>query len=378
MPDGGKTTTQTATSEPWSAAQPYYKDVLSGAQTAYKSGEGFKYYPDSTVVPFSSQTSQAMGNIENLANQGNPLGTAAQSQALNVLNTGGMSDWQRQALGGTYDIATGAKGLSTEGDYRDLLAKSAGTGEVGTALGRYVNNPINISPEFSKALDTQSQKLAEDIARNTSMMGRSGSAYDTGALVEGVGNLRNSAMADEIARQQQNQLTAAGMLGNEQQRGFGNALSAVQGIGNTQGANLANVVGAGSQINAAGNQATGNVAQFAGLAPSIYDQQYQPSQYLASVGAQNEDLSTRTLNDQIARFNSQQQQPWNQLSAYNALIGGSGQLGGTTTQSATAPANYMAPFGGALGGAQIGSMVAPGIGTAVGAGLGGLLGLFGM
>lgn len=374
---GTNTTSQTASSEPWKDAQPYYKDVLSGAQTAYNSGQGFKYYPDSTVVPFSSQTTQALGNIENLANQGNPLGTAAQSQALNVLNSGGMSDWQKNALGGTYDIATGANKIGTEADYRNLLASAGGTGEVSSALGKYVNNPINISPEFSSALDTQAGKLATDIQRTIDMQGRSGSAYNTNALVEGVGNLRTQAIADEIARQQQNQLTAAGMLGNEQQRGFGNALSAVQGIGNTQGANLSNIVGAGSQINSAGNQATGNVAQFAGLAPSIYDQQFQPSQYLASVGAQNEDLSTRTLNDQIARYNSQQQEPWSQLAAYNALIGGSGQLGGTTTQTATQPANYLAPFGGALSGAQLGSTFGP-VGTGVGAGIGGLLGLLGM
>lgn len=374
---GTNTTSQTASSEPWSASQDYYKQIFGEAQKNYNSGDGFKYYPDSTVVPFSSQTSQALGNIENLANQGNPLGSAAKDQALGVLNSGGMSDWQKNALNGTYGVATGANQIGTESDYRNLLAQAGGTGEVGTALGRYVNNPINISPEFSKALDTQSQKLAEDISRNTSMMGRSGSAYDTGALVEGVGNLRNSAVASEIARQQQNQLTAAGMLGSEQQRGFGNALSAVQGIGGTQGANIANMVGAGSQINTAGNQAANQVAQFAGLAPSIYDQQYAPSQYLASVGAQNEDLSTRTLNDRIARYNAGQQEPNNRLAAYNALLGGAGQLGGTQTSSATQPANYMAPFGGALAGAQLGSVI-PGIGTGLGALGGGLLGLLGM
>lgn len=376
---GGQTTTQTASSEPWKEAQPYYKDVLGGAQGAYNSGNGFKYYPDSTVVPFSSQTNQALGNIQNLANQGNPLGVAAQQQAGNVLNSGGMSDWQKAALGGTYDIATGAKGLSTEGDYRDLLAKAGGTGEVGAALqpyarGDYVNGG---SPEFNKALDVQSGKLADDIQRTIGMQGRSGSAYNTNSLVEGVGNLRMSAMADEIARQQGQQLQAAGMLGNEQQRGFGNALSAVGGIGQTQGANLSNMVGAGSQISAAGNQAANQVAQFAGLAPSIYDQQFAPSERLASVGAANEDLATRQKNDQIARYNSQQQEPWSRLAAYNALIGGSGSLGGTQTSTAQQPANYMAPFGGALAGAQMGSAFGP-WGAGIGAGLGGLAGLFGM
>lgn len=376
---GGQTTTQTASSEPWKEAQPYYKDVLGGAQTAYKSGEGFKYFPDSTVVPFSSQTQGALGQIESLAGQGNPLAASAKTQAGNVLNSGGMSDWQRAALTGTHDIATGAKGLSTEGDYRDLLAKAGGTGEVGAALAPYANG-IYVnggSPEFNKALDVQSGKLADDIQRTVGMQGRSGSAYNTNSLVEGVGNLRMQAMADEIAREQGQQLQAAGMLGNEQQRGFGNALSAVGGIGQTQGANLANIVGAGSQINQAGNQAANQVAQFAGLAPSIYDQQYAPAERLASVGAANEDLATRQKNEEIARYNAGQQEPWNRLAAYNALIGGSGQLGGTSTSTAQQPANYMAPFGGALAGAQLGSAFGP-LGTGLGALGGGLFGMLGI
>lgn len=373
----GNSSTQTATQEPWAKAQPFYEQIFGAAQQNYNSGNGFKYYPDSTVVPLSSQTQGALGQIEDIANQGNPLGTAAQTQALDVLNAGGLNDYQRNALAGTYGVSTGQNQIETEGDYRNLLAQSGGNGDVGTALSRYVNNPINISPEFSQALDTQAEKLATDVQRNVDLQGRSGSAYNVNALTDSVGNLRTQATANEIARQQQNQLTAAGMLGNEQQRGFGNALSAIQGIGNTQGANIANLVGAGSQINQAGNQAIGNVAQFANLAPSIYDQQFAPAQYLAGAGAQREDLATRELNDTIGRFNANQQEPYNRLSAYNALLGGAGQLGGTSTTTATAPANYFAPFGGALAGSQIGSAFGP-VGTGIGALGGGLLGLLGI
>src|SRR3990167_9056816 len=115
MASGGQQTQSTQTNEPWSESQPYLKDVLSGARTAYQSGNGFDYFPGSTVVPFAPQTQSAMAGIESQANAGNPLGIASRDQALGILNSGGMSDWQKTALGGTYDIATGAKSIGTEG-----------------------------------------------------------------------------------------------------------------------------------------------------------------------------------------------------------------------------------------------------------------------
>lgn len=348
---GGKnTTTQNTVSEPWSAAQPYLKEALSGAQDAYKSGEGFKPYPNSTVVPFSSQTQGALNQIENIAGRGNPLGQAAQTQAQGVLNSGGMTDWQKQALGGTYDVATGNRNVTAINDNLGAYAR-----------GDYVNGG---SPEFNKALDYQAGQLATDINRSVDMGGRSNSPYHVNSLVEGVGNLRTKATADEIARQQGLQMQAAGMLGQE------------------QGANIVNMVGAGQGINQAGNQATQNVANFSQLAPNIFEQQFMPAERQASVGAQYEDLSTRQMQDQINRWQANQQEPWSQLAAYNALIGGAGQLGGTSTSSAQQPANYMAPFGGALAGAQTGSMIGGSFGGipgwGIGAGLGALGGSFGI
>ena len=128
------------------------------------------------------------------------------------------------------------------------------------------------------------------------------------------------------------------------QRGL---LSDITGV---QGANIANQVGAGGLINQAGNQAAGNVATFAGMAPGIYNQQFAPYERLASVGSQYEDLSTRTLQDQINRFQSEQREPWDLLANYNALIGGAGQLGGTSTTSAPAPGLLQQLLGGGIAG----------------------------
>ena len=339
MSSGGQQqTTSTQTSQPWDVSQPYLKQVLGGAQTAYQSGKGFEYNPGSTVVPFSGQTQSAMSGIENTANAGNPLGTASNTQALGILNSGGMSDWQKNALQGTYGVATGQNQINTGGQLQGLLDQSS-------------------NPYYANAVDRQAGKLSDDIARQFSVGGRFGSDAMTGEIADQVGGFRNQALSDQW---NQNIANQRGLLGD------------MTGV---QGANIANMVGAGQGINQAGNQAASNVATFANMAPSIYQQQFAPYERLASVGAQNEDLATRTMQDQINRFNTNQQAPLNSLAAYNALIGGAGQLGGTISQSVPRPSPYQGILAGGLTGAQAGSSFGlPGI---LGGGLlGGVLGMF--
>lgn len=353
MPSGGGSKqTSTSTAEPWKKAQPYFEEALKGAQGAYQSGEGFDYFPGSTVVPFSGQTTGALQNIENLANQGNPLASEAQTQALGILGSGGMTNEQRQALGGTFNVATGQNQIGTEGDYRGLLSSAGQPGAIGQNLGGYARGDFITggSPQFQAALDRESGKLADDINRGFSLSGRYGSGAHVNELGDQIGDFRNDALANEIAREQGMQLQAAGMLSGEQQQGFGNQLGILGDITGVQGANIANMVGAGGQFNQAGNQAIGNVAQFAGLAPSIYDQQFAPAERLASVGAQYEDLSTRQLQDQINRFNAEQQEPWQRLANYNALISGAGQLGSTTTSTQPGPGLLQQIIGGGIAG----------------------------
>jgi hypothetical protein len=91
-------------------------------------------------------------------------------------------------------------------------------------------------------------------------------------------------------------------------------------------------------------------AQLAAAAPSIYAQQYIPSQQLAQVGAAQEAISAQPLQEQMARFNFAQQLPYQQLSGYLSSVYGS-PMGSYGTQSQTMPSN-------------------PLINTAAGAGLG--------
>lgn len=139
--------------------------------------------------------------------------------------------------------------------------------------------------------------------------------------------------------------------------------------------------------------AQAQMAQLAQAAPSIYAQQYIPSQQLAQVGQAQEAIAAQPLQEAMTRYQFQQQLPYEQLSGYLSSVYGS-PLGryGTQSTTGTMPTNTgintLAGAGaGYLGGQLLGSylgntpfsLTSPsgyGIG---GAALGGLLGgsLFG-
>lgn len=127
-------------------------------------------------------------------------------------------------------------------------------------------------------------------------------------------------------------------------------------------------------------QAQLGLAQLASAAPSIYSQQFLPSQQLAQVGAAREQIAALPLQEQMQRFQFQQQLPYQQLSGYLSSVYGS-PMGSFGTQTQTMPQNrVMGTLAGAglgyLGGQFLGgsSLMNPATSGIIGAGLGGLLG----
>jgi hypothetical protein len=135
-------------------------------------------------------------------------------------------------------------------------------------------------------------------------------------------------------------------------------------------------------------QAQLGLSQLAAAAPSIYSQQFLPSQQLGQIGAAREQIAALPLQEQMARFQFGQQLPYQQLSGYLSSVYGS-PMGnfGSQTQSTTMPSNPIintaAGAGlGYLGGQALGSFIGgtpfsltspSGFGLG-GAALGGLLG----
>ena len=236
-------TTQTTSTVPWTGVQPYLKHGFTAAKGLFDKGKGFNAPPFQTYVPMSAQTKAGLNNIWNIASGGNPL--AGQSMA---------------AIQG-------------------ILSGTPGT-----------------NPYFESALNTQSQKTADDVNRQFSGLGRYGSGADTGVLTNQVGQLRDTAMANQYNT-------------DIQQR-----LAAVQ------------------------------------AAPGAYQQQFLPAEYMSQVGAAYDDLAQRKLQSQIDRFNTNQQSGWNRLGAYDTAISGGANPGFGST-SVSKPSNI---FGSILGGALSG------------------------
>ena len=112
-------------------------------------------------------------------------------------------------------------------------------------------------------------------------------------------------------------------------------------------------------------------AALAQAAPSIYGQQFLPSQTLGQVGAQQEAIAAQPLQEQLARFQFGQQLPYQQLQGYLSSVYGS-PMGSYGTQTTQQPL-YQNRTTGALGGALAGGLGGYALGQAFPA-IGGTLG----
>lgn len=86
---------------------------------------------------------------------------------------------------------------------------------------------------------------------------------------------------------------------------------------------------------------------------AAYEGMQAPANTLMQVGSMNEDLATRYKNDELRRFDEGQQKPWENLARLNAIASGSGQLGGTQTQSQPGANPFLQALGYGTAGAGI-------------------------
>jgi hypothetical protein len=119
-----------------------------------------------------------------------------------------------------------------------------------------------------------------------------------------------------------------------------------------------------------------NAAAF--QAPQYAETEYDDALRLAQVGGARETKQGEYLQDDMNRWNFNENAGWNRLGKYAALVAG-GDFGGTGTSSQPVFKNTASGIlGGAGAGAKIGNMIVPGGGGAgIGALAGGLLGAWG-
>ncbi len=240
----GAQTTTTTNSNPPEFQKPFLEYGMNEAKSLYGSDKP-QYFPNSTVVPFSGQTENALQAQEQRATMGSPLNTGAQIEAL-------------RNLSGQY--------LNQENPaYQGMVERSI------APMRQEFQNVVNpgITSRFASA-------------------GRS-----------------NSGIAETAARQ---------AAGDTYMRGVGDV---------TSGLAYKNYGDERARMQEAMRQA-----------PGLAQTDYTDIAQLGQVGAIREDKAGQQLQDEISRFNFENNVGDEKLRRYMTLVGG-GNYGGTS--AATAP-----------------------------------------
>ena len=145
-----------------------------------------------------------------------------------------------------------------------------------------------------------------------------------GAQAQNLGTQLGAAQTAEQMRQSGvgQQANILGQVAGLQQTGFGNILAGAQGLQGAQQAALSTQMGAAGALGAAQQQALATQLATAQAVPQAYQQQFLPAQTLAQVGAQREAIAAQPLQEQMQRFQFQQQLPYSQLQSYLSSIYG--------------------------------------------------------
>jgi len=245
-----------------------------------------------------------------------------------------------QSAGPLYYPGQAVAGISTEREaaLRAQAARSmggspltaAGAAELGRTLGgAYLDG----NPYLQHAIDAASRGLTRNY--------RSAVAPGLDSAFSRAGRYGSGAHASAHEAAQQNLAAQLGdIAGNLGYQNYG-----------TERANMLNALNA---------------------APAYAQQDYAEIAQLDAVGRAREAMAQALINDQVARWNFEQQMPADKLRQYAALV--QGNFGGTT--STTQPYSSGAGIlGGATAGAGAGATFGP-WGAGIGAVLGGLLGAF--
>jgi len=399
---GGSSGTVNTTVEPPEYAKPFLEYGLAQAKDRYTS-EMPSYYPFSTTVGFSPESELALNMTRDRALAGSSLVNNAQNYIGNIAQTGGglglgANIFQRASTGGYQNEAMPmARNMLGGADFGEVMGRTrnmlggANFDEVldytrATARGDMLNSNPYLQGAIDRAIDPVKDKIQSQFA----MSGRYGSGANQDVLAKSLGDVASNIAYGDYQRERQNQLNAQQQLGNLAQQQFANQSGAIGALGNLQQQQFANQSGAlgalgnlsqadiqrrlagGSALSAMDTARMARQLEGAKLAPQFAELDYRDAQRLAQVGSARESDAMAQLQDNINRFNYEQNIDDQKLRNYMALISG-GTVGSNTIQPVFRNQGASA-LGGALGGAQLASLINPSY-AGMGAIGGGLLGL---
>lgn len=282
MGAGGGSQNSTTKTEPWSAQQPYLKKGFEEAEGIYDQGPS-PYYPGQTYTDMSDPTKAGLEAQTGIATSGNPLVNNASGYASSTLGGGG------------------------DNPYASLLTPGT-EGMTATARGDFLTNNPYLDQVYGQASGRVKQDFSEDILpqlnASLGMGGNAGSTMHELMLGKAGGELTDS-LAD----------LSANIYGGNYQAERGRMTDA-------QG----NLVQAGSGLYGTGvNEKLG----LTGMAPGLREAQYGDAAKLREAGGAYESQAGKVLEDDINRFNYNQNADLASLQDYLSMI--SGNFGSTST-----------------------------------------------
>jgi hypothetical protein len=222
----------------------------------------------------------------------------------------------------------------------DATQLNAISGQTGVQ-GQNIANQLSNSGLQLNAANTLASGNRADLAGSLS-------ALQGGSNVQqqNISNLMGAATGMAGIRQGDTsaQMGAANALASGNRADVAGSLSALSGLTGVQGQNIANQTGAASSL--LDNSARGQqqAQQWAALAPTLNQLQYDPATRLMTLGAMSDQRSQAELDAERQRFEAEQASPWNQLNRYQASVSGLGGLlqgMGTSTGTQQSEAGLM-------------------------------------
>ncbi len=295
---GGQSQNSTTKTEPWSAQQPYLKKGFEEAENIYEKGPS-PYYPGQTYADMSDPTKAGLEAQTGIATSGNPLVNNASSYASSTLGGGGDNPWERILNPGVSGMEKTANGdFLTNNPYLDQV--------YGSAAGR-------VKQDFN-------EEILPGLNASLGSSGNAGSTTHELMLGKASGELTDS-LAD----------LSANIYGGDYAKERDRMTNAQSGLTST-GANLY-----GQNVN--------EKLGLAGMAPGLREAQYGDAGKLQEAGKAYEANATKGIEDDINRFNYNQNADLASLQDYLSMI--SGNFGSTSTSRTSQGGNGAAS---ALGG----------------------------
>ena len=341
---GGTTSTNTVEkADPWAGQQPYLKDVFQEAQARFDDGSSPSFFPGATISPFNQNETAYQQSVVDYLGSGRGQGMQARAE-------GGVNDLfgSNPIFDATRGLAPyGQESLQTAAGYTDQQAlNTSGASDTMKQMlsGSVARNPFIENANNAMARDSVANFQQEVMpALRASQIAYQPGGSSRGDIASGLaaGNVGRS-IADFTNTNYMNAFNSA------QQQQMGAAQLMEQGRG--QRANEAYQQGSGALgLGLGGEQAYAqNLGTGLGAYGAVSQQPIDLAGNLSDVGMQQRELSQQQLDEDINRFQFDQNIQDQKLSNYMNLI--QGNYGSTKTSTAERGGLGLAGSMGQLGG----------------------------